>query len=112
MALPRHDLLRLTESLRTADGIELVRVPAQRILQELIEAEATAHIGAEPGEHAETRTTRPQRAPGEGADHAGRGPGHDQRSKGSDKRKNDAPNSPKRPYDPPVTGPSQHARRG
>lgn len=45
------------ESLRTADGIELVRVLAQRILQELIEAEATAHIGAEPGEHAEMHTT-------------------------------------------------------
>ncbi|MGW5739722.1 MULTISPECIES: IS256 family transposase [Streptomyces] len=57
MALSQHDLLRLMESLRTADGIELVRVLAQRILQELIEAEATAHIGAEPGEHAETRTT-------------------------------------------------------
>ncbi|MFG3065263.1 transposase [Streptomyces sp. NPDC048231] len=40
-----------------ADGIELIRVLAQRILQELIEAEATAHIGAEPGEHADTRTT-------------------------------------------------------
>jgi putative transposase len=57
MALSQHDLLRLMESLRTADGIELVRVLAQRILQELIEAEATAHIGAEPGEHTETRTT-------------------------------------------------------
>jgi putative transposase len=45
------------ESLRTADGIELVRALAQRILQELIEAEATAHIGAAPGEHSETRTT-------------------------------------------------------
>ncbi|MFJ2478221.1 transposase [Streptomyces sp. NPDC087659] len=45
------------ESLRTADGIELIRVLAQRILQELIEAEATAHIGAEPGEHTETRMT-------------------------------------------------------
>ncbi|MFI6982260.1 transposase [Embleya sp. NPDC050154] len=36
-------------------------VPAQRILQELNEAEAAAHIGAEPGEpgeHAETRATR------------------------------------------------------
>ncbi|MFF4762570.1 transposase [Streptomyces sp. NPDC001292] len=44
------------ESLRTADGIELVRVLAQRILQELIEAEATSFIGAEPGEHTETRT--------------------------------------------------------
>jgi putative transposase len=44
------------ESLRAADGIELVRVLAQRILQELIEAEATSFIGAEPGEHTETRT--------------------------------------------------------
>ncbi len=57
MALSQHDLLRLMESLRTADGIELIRVLAQRILRELIEAEATAHIGAEPGEHTETRTT-------------------------------------------------------
>ncbi|QCX82508.1 hypothetical protein C9F11_44730 (plasmid) [Streptomyces sp. YIM 121038] len=54
MALSQHDLLRLMESPRTADGIELVRVLAQRILQELIEAEATSRIGAEPGEHAET----------------------------------------------------------
>jgi putative transposase len=57
MALSQHDLLRLMESLRTADGIELIRSLAQRILQELIEAEATAYIGAEPGEHTETRTT-------------------------------------------------------
>lgn len=57
MALSQHDLLRLMESLRTADGIELIRVLAQRILQELIEAEATSHIGAEHGEHTETRTT-------------------------------------------------------
>ena len=57
MALSQRDLLRLMESLRTADGIELVRTLAQRILQELIEAEATAHIGAAPGEHSETRTT-------------------------------------------------------
>ena len=39
MALSQHDLLRLMESLRTADGIEMIRVLAQRILQELIEAE-------------------------------------------------------------------------
>lgn len=57
MALSQHDLLRLMESLRTADGVELIRVLAQRILQELIEVEAAAHIGAEPGEHTETRTT-------------------------------------------------------
>ncbi|RPE27183.1 hypothetical protein EDD90_10880 [Streptomyces sp. Ag109_O5-1] len=40
MALSPHDLLRLMESLRTADGIELVRALAQRILQELSEAHA------------------------------------------------------------------------
>jgi putative transposase len=57
MALSQHDLLRLMESLRTADGVELIRVLAQRILQELIEAEATAVIGAEVGEHSPERTT-------------------------------------------------------
>ncbi len=51
MALPESDLLRLMESLRTAEGVELVRVLAQRILQDLIEAEATAVIGTEVGEH-------------------------------------------------------------
>ncbi|MCY0944250.1 IS256 family transposase [Streptomyces antarcticus] len=56
MALSQHDLLRLVESLRSADGLELVREVAQRLLQELIEAEATAQIGAEWGEQAETRT--------------------------------------------------------
>jgi len=57
MALSQSDLIRLMESLRTADGIELIRTLAQRILQELIEAEATARIGAEAGEHTEARTT-------------------------------------------------------
>jgi putative transposase len=45
------------EALRSADGLELVRGVAERMLQELIEAEATARIGAEWNEHAETRTT-------------------------------------------------------
>ena len=45
MALSQHDLLRLLESLRSADGLELVRSVAERMLQELIEAEATARIG-------------------------------------------------------------------
>ncbi|MGW4895404.1 IS256 family transposase [Kitasatospora sp. NPDC004240] len=57
MALSRSDPLRLMESLRTADGIELIRALAQWMLQELIEAEATARIGAEPGEHTDARTT-------------------------------------------------------
>ncbi|MCX5230299.1 transposase [Streptomyces sp. NPDC006553] len=38
------------------DGLELVRGVAERMLQELIEAEATARIGAEWNEHTETRT--------------------------------------------------------
>lgn len=54
MALSRHDLLRPMQSLRSSEGVELIRALVQRVLQELIEAEATAHIGAEPGEHTET----------------------------------------------------------
>jgi putative transposase len=47
VALSRHDLLRLLEPLRSADGLGLVRSPAERLPQELIEAEAAARIGAE-----------------------------------------------------------------
>ncbi|MFE9941186.1 transposase [Streptomyces hirsutus] len=57
MALSRHDLLRLLESLRSADGPALVREVAGRLPQELIEVEATARIGAERGEHTDTLTT-------------------------------------------------------
>jgi hypothetical protein len=57
VALSQHDLLRLLEPLRSADGLELVREVAERLLQELIEAEAATKIGAEWGEHADTRTT-------------------------------------------------------
>jgi putative transposase len=56
VALSQHDLLRLLESLRSADGLELVRSVAERMLQELIEAEATARIGAEWNEHTDART--------------------------------------------------------
>jgi len=47
MALSRSELIRLLESLRSAEGLELVRSIAERIMQELIEAEVTAKIGAE-----------------------------------------------------------------
>lgn len=57
MALSQHDLLRLLESLRSADGLELVLEVAERLLQELIEAEATTKIGSEWGEHTDARTT-------------------------------------------------------
>ncbi|MEU7061732.1 IS256 family transposase [Streptomyces sp. NPDC046197] len=43
--------------LRRADGVEAIRVVCERILQELIEAEATDVIGAAPREHSQTRTT-------------------------------------------------------
>ncbi|MDX3848513.1 IS256 family transposase [Streptomyces europaeiscabiei] len=56
MPLSQHDLLRLLESLRSSDELELVRSVAERMLQELIEAEATARIGAEWNEHTDTRT--------------------------------------------------------
>jgi putative transposase len=56
VALSQSDLLRLLESLRSADGLELVRSVAERMLQELIEAEASARIGAEWNEHTDTRT--------------------------------------------------------
>ncbi|WUO42641.1 transposase [Streptomyces sp. NBC_00285] len=56
MALPRSELIRLPESLRSTDGIELVRAIAERMVQELIEAEASAHTGAEWTEHTPTRT--------------------------------------------------------
>ncbi|MFG2639290.1 transposase [Streptomyces sp. NPDC048362] len=48
--------LRLLESLRSADGLELVRHVTERILQELIEAEATVRMSAEWNEHTDTRT--------------------------------------------------------
>ncbi|GHD76458.1 hypothetical protein GCM10010317_093060 [Streptomyces mirabilis] len=57
MALSQSELMRLLESLRRADGVEAIRVVCERILQELIEAEATDVIGAAPREHSETRTT-------------------------------------------------------
>lgn len=57
MALSQSELMRLLESLRRADGVEAIRVVRERILQELIEAEATEVIGAAPREHSQTRTT-------------------------------------------------------
>ncbi|MEJ8632046.1 IS256 family transposase [Streptomyces sp. MS2.AVA.5] len=56
MALSQSDLIRLLESLRSSDGIELVRSVAERMLQELVEAEASSHIGAGWNEHTASRT--------------------------------------------------------
>ncbi|MFH9964077.1 transposase [Streptomyces mirabilis] len=54
--MPQSDLQRLLESLRTAGGIDLVRSVAERMLQELIEAELSGRISAQWNEHTEDRT--------------------------------------------------------
>jgi putative transposase len=58
MALDQSALLELTDALRSADGGEVMRRLLLTMLQAMIEAEATAHIGAAPHERTETRTTQ------------------------------------------------------
>lgn len=57
MALDQNALLELTEALRSADGGDLMRRLLLTMLQALVDAEATAHIGADPYERTNTRTT-------------------------------------------------------
>ena len=58
MALDQSALLELTDALRSADGGDLMRRLLHAMLQAVIDAEATAHIGAGPHERTETRTTQ------------------------------------------------------
>ena len=58
MALDKSALLELTEALSSADDGQLMRRLLHAILQALIDAEAAAHIGADPHERTETRITR------------------------------------------------------
>jgi|tagenome__1003787_1003787.scaffolds.fasta_scaffold20735777_1 putative transposase len=58
MALDQSALLELTDALRSADSGELMRRLLHTMLQALIDAEATAQIGAAPHERTETRTTQ------------------------------------------------------
>jgi putative transposase len=58
MALDQSALLELTDALRSADGGEVMRRLLHAMLQAVIDAEATAHIGAGPHERTETRTTQ------------------------------------------------------
>ena len=51
--MPPTDLL---DQLAAAD-VDVLRTILEHTLQRLIEAEATAYIGAEPGEHSASRTT-------------------------------------------------------
>ncbi|MEY9858421.1 putative transposase [Catenulispora sp. GAS73] len=56
MALSQSELLDLLASLRSSDNTDMVRTVLERILQELIEAEATAAIGAAPYQRTSERT--------------------------------------------------------
>ncbi len=58
MALDQSALLELAEAMRTADGGDLMRRLLQTMLQALVDAEATAFIGAGPHERTPTRTTQ------------------------------------------------------
>jgi len=57
MALDQSALIELLEMMGSADENELMRRLLATMLQSLVDAEATAFIGAEPHERTETRTT-------------------------------------------------------
>ena len=56
MTLNQSALLELNEAMRTADGGQLMRTLLHTILQALVDAEATEHIGA--GLHEDDATQR------------------------------------------------------
>jgi transposase-like protein len=58
MALDHAALLDVLEALKAGDAGERVRVAAETMYQALIDAEATAVIGAQPWERSETRTAQ------------------------------------------------------
>ena len=56
MALDESALPELLDALRAGDGVDLIRDAVRLVMQELIELEATDHIGAARYERVETRT--------------------------------------------------------
>jgi putative transposase len=58
MTLNQSALLELTEVLRSADGGEMMRLMLAKMLQALVDAEATAHIGAAAHERNQARITQ------------------------------------------------------
>ncbi len=58
MALDQSALLELLEMMRSADDNDLMRRLLSTMMQALVDAEATAFIGAEPHERTEARTTQ------------------------------------------------------
>jgi putative transposase len=57
MALSQSVLSDLLDAFRAGEGVDLVRDAVRLVLQELIEVEATEHIGADRYERADTRIT-------------------------------------------------------
>jgi len=57
MTLDQSALLELSQSLKAADSGEMMRTMLGFMLQALVDAEATAQIGAAPHERTDTRTT-------------------------------------------------------
>jgi putative transposase len=55
MALDESALPELLDALRAGDGVNLIRDAVRLVMQELIELEATDHIGAARYERTETR---------------------------------------------------------
>lgn len=58
MALDQSALLELAEMLKAGDGSDMMRTMLATIVQALVDAEATAHIGAGPHERSQARTTQ------------------------------------------------------
>lgn len=68
MALSQSALLEVLDALKASDSSDVIRTALQVILQQLIDAEATAFIGAEPHERTDARVTSataadPRRSP-------------------------------------------------
>lgn len=58
MTLTDHDLSELLAALKAGEVTDTIRTSLEWILQQLIEAEATAFIGAAPHERTESRVTQ------------------------------------------------------
>jgi putative transposase len=58
MGLDQSALLELAEMVQRADGGDLMRKLLETMLQSLVDAQATVHIGAEPHERTDARTTQ------------------------------------------------------
>lgn len=58
MTLDQSALLELSDALRAADGGDVMRLMLGAMLQALVDAEATAHIGAGPHQRTPERTTQ------------------------------------------------------